>query len=275
MQMVHLPSMPVLSQAAYRESALSLASYSHGHTHSHFHIRFLFIHAHMRTPTCALAGPHTPQNTDEQSQEHYRWIKQAYPFPTSVFIGQSGVGKSSLLNCVMPSLGIKTRNVWRRSGQGKHTTSNTLLHYLEDRTDDVRVEADVDHDRTASDDSDGGAEVGGEDLEGMEEHDEGKGRVGESEEKGKVARENEEGEGEYDICDDVNNDDHDDSDDSGDEEREEEVEEVKEEEEDDDEDEEDWYYEEEQPVLFEYQDLGSTKADIIDSPGFQVCACVC
>lgn len=41
----------------------------------------------------------------------------------SVFIGPSGVGKSTLLNAIDPSFSLKTREVSERTGEGTHTTS--------------------------------------------------------------------------------------------------------------------------------------------------------
>ena len=42
----------------------------------------------------------------------------------SVFIGKSGVGKSSLLNAMQPGLGLRINEVNRVTGKGKHTTTN-------------------------------------------------------------------------------------------------------------------------------------------------------
>jgi ribosome biogenesis GTPase len=42
----------------------------------------------------------------------------------SVFVGQSGVGKTSLLNALQPGLGLRVKEVNRNSGKGRHTTTN-------------------------------------------------------------------------------------------------------------------------------------------------------
>lgn len=49
----------------------------------------------------------------------------------SVFSGQSGVGKSSLLNAVQPKLGLKVREVSETTQKGKHTTTYAELIRLE------------------------------------------------------------------------------------------------------------------------------------------------
>ena len=50
---------------------------------------------------------------------------------SSVLAGPSGVGKSSLLNAVEPTLDLRTRQVGRRSRSGKHTTVSSRLILLE------------------------------------------------------------------------------------------------------------------------------------------------
>ncbi len=45
----------------------------------------------------------------------------------SVFTGQSGVGKSSLLNVVQPGLGLRTKSVSAQNTKGRHTTRTARL----------------------------------------------------------------------------------------------------------------------------------------------------
>ncbi len=48
---------------------------------------------------------------------------------TSVFAGQSGVGKSSLLNTINPELSLETNDISSHLGRGKHTTRHVeLIH---------------------------------------------------------------------------------------------------------------------------------------------------
>jgi len=49
---------------------------------------------------------------------------------TSILVGQSGVGKSSLLNKLIPQVDTRTGELSKRSGLGKHTTSVTTWFEL-------------------------------------------------------------------------------------------------------------------------------------------------
>ncbi len=50
----------------------------------------------------------------------------------SLLTGATGVGKSSLLNAVQPGLSLRTGEVSRRSGSGRHTTTAVEMYPLED-----------------------------------------------------------------------------------------------------------------------------------------------
>jgi len=48
----------------------------------------------------------------------------------TVLAGQTGVGKSTLLNALMPELALKTQEISEALGRGKHTTRHTELYYI-------------------------------------------------------------------------------------------------------------------------------------------------
>lgn len=50
------------------------------------------------------------------------------------FTGNSGVGKSSILNCLAPELAIQTGEVSQKLGRGRHTTRHIELFALDDGT---------------------------------------------------------------------------------------------------------------------------------------------
>jgi len=51
---------------------------------------------------------------------------------TSILVGQSGVGKSSLINQLIPDLKIQTGELSNATGKGTHTTTSTILYQLTD-----------------------------------------------------------------------------------------------------------------------------------------------
>jgi len=51
---------------------------------------------------------------------------------TTVLVGQSGVGKSTIINLLIPKEKIKTEALSNKNQKGKHTTSTSTMHALED-----------------------------------------------------------------------------------------------------------------------------------------------
>ena len=54
-------------------------------------------------------------------------LRRALEGQASVVVGQSGVGKSSLLNAIEPSLDLRVGEVSERNQKGKHTTTTAGL----------------------------------------------------------------------------------------------------------------------------------------------------
>lgn len=59
------------------------------------------------------------------------WLKQLLIGQQTVFAGQSGVGKSSLLNAIQPELGLRVAEVSEATEKGRHTTTTTQLIQLD------------------------------------------------------------------------------------------------------------------------------------------------
>ena len=58
-------------------------------------------------------------------------LREALKGRLSVFIGKSGVGKTSLLNAIQPDLGLRVTQVSEKTGKGRHTTTNLEMFPLE------------------------------------------------------------------------------------------------------------------------------------------------
>jgi ribosome biogenesis GTPase len=58
-------------------------------------------------------------------------LRDALQGRISVFVGKSGVGKTSLLNAMQPGLGLRVNAVNQVTGKGKHTTSNLEMFPLD------------------------------------------------------------------------------------------------------------------------------------------------
>ena len=68
---------------------------------------------------------------DETGVEEVRKILRG---KTSVLAGPSGVGKSSLTNCIQPRAAMETGDISRKIERGKHTTRHSQLFYVEENT---------------------------------------------------------------------------------------------------------------------------------------------
>jgi ribosome biogenesis GTPase len=62
-------------------------------------------------------------------------LKQVLNHHTSVFVGQSGVGKSSLINTLLPGLDIKVGELSTAHNKGRHTTTTARLFHFPDGGD--------------------------------------------------------------------------------------------------------------------------------------------
>jgi len=63
--------------------------------------------------------------------EGIRELRQIIAGKVSAFTGNSGVGKSSILNCLQPDLGLQVGEVSERLGRGRHTTRHVELVRLD------------------------------------------------------------------------------------------------------------------------------------------------
>lgn len=67
--------------------------------------------------------------TSALTGEGVKELGEALASGTSLFVGHSGVGKSSLMNCVDPRLDLATQSV-AQHGRGRHTTTSVSLWRL-------------------------------------------------------------------------------------------------------------------------------------------------
>ena len=70
--------------------------------------------------------------TSSENLDNLENLKEHLQGKISVFAGQSGVGKSSLLNALKPELELKTNDISDSLGRGKHTTRHVELINVED-----------------------------------------------------------------------------------------------------------------------------------------------
>ena len=72
--------------------------------------------------------------TSAETCEGVEALREAVRGKTVAFTGNSGVGKSSLLNCMEAEFAIKTGEVSDKLGRGRHTTRHVELYCLPDGT---------------------------------------------------------------------------------------------------------------------------------------------
>ena len=76
----------------------------------------------------------TVVRTSAESGEGMEELLEVLKGQICAFTGNSGVGKSSILNCLIPGANIETNEVSEKLGRGKHTTRHVELYELPDNT---------------------------------------------------------------------------------------------------------------------------------------------
>ena len=74
----------------------------------------------------------TSSESSDGVAELLKFVMEETNGKTAFFAGESGVGKSSLLNALFPSLMLKTGEVSRKIYRGKHTTRAVTLYPLDE-----------------------------------------------------------------------------------------------------------------------------------------------
>lgn len=82
---------------------------------------YLEIYRLAGIPCCAASA---------QTGEGTAWVRKWAAGKTSVFLGNSGVGKSTLLNAAFPGLSLKTGEISQKLGRGRHTTRQVEFYKL-------------------------------------------------------------------------------------------------------------------------------------------------
>lgn len=67
--------------------------------------------------------------------EHAEDLRPALQGFTSVLVGQSGMGKSTLVNTLVPEAHAATREISSALDSGKHTTTHATLYHLDDASE--------------------------------------------------------------------------------------------------------------------------------------------
>ena len=65
-----------------------------------------------------------------KKQTNLNFFKEQLVNKSHIFLGQSGVGKSSLINSLIPDLQLRVNEISSKSKLGKHTTTNTTIYHI-------------------------------------------------------------------------------------------------------------------------------------------------
>lgn len=68
--------------------------------------------------------------TSAQEDSAFHSLEECLSHKTSILVGQSGVGKSSLLNRLLPDVNAKVGEISEATGKGQHTTTTARLYHL-------------------------------------------------------------------------------------------------------------------------------------------------
>ena len=77
------------------------------------------------------------ENSETQTisiEQEIQTLKQYLINHQSVLVGQSGMGKSTIINALLPHLNVRTQEISTVLDSGKHTTTATHLYHLDDRS---------------------------------------------------------------------------------------------------------------------------------------------
>ena len=89
----------------------------------------------LRTAFYASLGyPVHPVSAIDKPDETFSLLMPLVKNRTSILIGQSGMGKSSLINLLVPGADIATREISTVLNSGKHTTTFTRLYRIDENT---------------------------------------------------------------------------------------------------------------------------------------------
>jgi ribosome biogenesis GTPase len=69
--------------------------------------------------------------TSSQTRLGLDALRTALDGRSTILLGKSGVGKTSLLNALQPGLGLRVSQVSQATGKGRHTTTHQELFHLE------------------------------------------------------------------------------------------------------------------------------------------------